>query len=189
MMSRYERRLPHWDSVGQPTFVTFRLYRSLPSHRIFPPARLTAGRAFAAIDRLLDNARTGPLYLSRPEFARLVVQALSDGAARFQRHELHAFVVMPNHVHALVTPRVNAKEWLGPLKGFTGHEGNRILGRNGPFWQDESYDHMVRTSGEFERIKRYIEWNPVKAGLVASPEEFLWSSATPGQSPAAGQKP
>jgi putative DNA methylase len=188
-MAFYERRLPHWDVIGQPMFVTFRLHGSLPSGRAFPPARLTSGQAFAAVDRLLDHATAGPLYLRQPEFARLVVQALRDGESRFQRYELHAFVVMPNHVHALVTPKVASREWLGPLKGFTGHEANRILGLSGrPFWQDESYDHLVRNGQEFARIQDYIECNPVKAGLAVSAEEYPWSSATPGGSPAASQK-
>jgi REP element-mobilizing transposase RayT len=45
-------------------------------------------------------------------------------------YELHSYVVMPNHVHLLVTPRVIRGRWLGPLKGFTAHEANRILGRS-----------------------------------------------------------
>ena len=62
----------------------------------------------------------------------------------------------------------------------------RILGWIGPFWQAESYDHLVVRDGrEFERIRGYIEQNPVKAGLAASAEEYLWSSATPAQGPAA----
>src|SRR5262249_46563810 len=113
-----------------------------------------------------------PLYLRRPEIARLVVAALRDGQHRFYRYQLHSFVVMPNHVHMLVTSKVVATRWLGPLKGFTGHEAKRILGRGGPFWQDESYDHVVRSDGEFERIRAYIESNPVAAGLVAAPAEF-----------------
>jgi len=85
---------------------------------------------------------------------------------------------MPNHVHLLVTPQVAATRWLGPLKGFVAHEANRILGRSGqPFWQDESYDHLVRSDAEFERIREYIESNPVKAGLVAAAESWQWSSA------------
>jgi hypothetical protein len=58
----------------------------------------------------------------------------------------------------------------GTLKGFTGHEANRLLGRNGAFWQDESYHHLGRDSTSFERIRNYIEWNPVKAGLAGTPE-------------------
>ena len=177
-MRHYERRLPHWDVVGQPLFVTFRLHDSLPSSRIFPPERLTSGKAFAAMDRILDRADSGPRYLCRPEIAGLVVTALHDGERRFRRYQLHAFVVMPNHVHVLVTPHVVATQWLGPLKGFTAHEANRILGNTGKsFWQDESYDHLVRSDAQFERIRAYIENNPVTAGLVAAAEDFGWSSA------------
>ncbi|HYW41961.1 MAG TPA: transposase [Bryobacteraceae bacterium] len=178
-MRYYERRLPHFSVAGQPLFVTFRLHGSLPENRIFPPDRLTAnGKAFVAMDRLLDRTRSGPLSLLRPEIAGLVVAALKDGEARFHRYQLHAYVVMPNHVHLLVTPQVFTPRWLGPLKGFTAHEANRILGTTGqPFWQDESYDHLVK-EGEFDRIRQYIERNPVKAGLVLQPEEFCWSSAS-----------
>ena len=66
------------------------------------------------------------------------------------------------------------------LKRFTAREGNRMLGLTGqPFWQDESYDRLVRNDTEFERIVHYIERNPVTAGLVGIPEEFPWSSARP----------
>ena len=119
----------------------------------------------------------------------MVVRSLVDGESRFGRYDLHSFVVMSNHVHILVTPHVPAAVWLGALKGFTGHEAIRMLNQRGkPFWQDESYDHLIRNDEEFARIRRYIEWNPVKAGLVALPEEFPWSSAAPGRSPAAGRK-
>ena len=55
-----------------------------------------------------------------------------------------------------------------------------MLGLTGrPFWQDESFDRLVRNDTEFERIVEYIERNPVMAGLAATPEEFPWSSARP----------
>ncbi len=77
---------------------------------------------------------------------------------------------MPNHVHLLAT--------LGPLKGFTANQAKKAVGlRDGSFWQAESYDHLVRSEEEFRRVQRYIEWNPVKAGCVQRPEQFLWSSA------------
>jgi REP element-mobilizing transposase RayT len=86
------------------------------------------------------------------------VAALRDGDRRFERYELHSFVVMPNHVHLLVTPRVVSTRWLGPLKGFTSHAANRILGRHGvPFWQDESYDHVVRSGAEFQPVQTLTE--------------------------------
>jgi len=189
-MSTYNRRLPHWDVTGKRMFVTFRLHGSLPASRTFPPAGLTHGQAFAAMDRLLDHPRSGPVYLSQPAIADMVIDVLHAGESRFARYELHSFVVMPNHVHLLATPRVPAKEWLGPLKGFTGHEAIRILNQAGnPFWQDESYEHLIRNDEEFARVRRYIEWNPVKAGLAAFQKEFVFSSAAPGRSPAAGPKP
>ena len=176
-MRHYERRLPHWDVVGHPLFVTFRLHDSLPANRVFPPATLKGGRAFVAMDRLLDTARSGPIWLRQPEIAQLVIAALHEGEFRFRRYELHAFVIMSNHVHLLVTPQVVSTKWLGPLKGSTAYQANLILNRQGPFWQDESYDRLVRDSAEFERIRKYIEQNPVRAGLVAGAEQFPWSSA------------
>ena len=177
-MHHYQRRLPHFDVIDQPLFVTFRLHGSLPASRVFPPAGIeSAGKAFVAVDRLLDASATGPLVLRRPEIAEMVVAALWHGERELHRYQLHSFVVMPNHVHLLATPHVLAAKWLGPLKGFTAHQANLLLGTHGPFWQDESYDHLVRSDTEFERIRAYIEQNPVKAGLAASAEEFAWSSA------------
>ncbi len=170
-------------------FVTFRLAGSLPESRAFPPERVSGGEAFVAMDRLLDSARTAPLYLNQPESASMVMAAILDGDAQFGRYDLHAFVIMPNHVHILVTGHVPARDWLRSLKGFTGYEACRILNlANTSFWQHESYDHLARNDVEFGNIKRYIEWNPVKAGPADATEMLLWSSAAPGGSPAAKQK-
>jgi putative transposase len=178
-VSYYERRLPHWDVVGQPLFVTFRLHGSLPVSRVFPPERLSSGKAFVAMDRILDRAQSGPSYLGRPDIAEVVFSALESGGNRFRRYSLHAFVIMPNHVHLLVTPSVVSTRWLGPLKGYMAHAANNLLGTvRQPFWQDESYDHLVRDDREFQRVRNYIERNPVKAGLAECAEQFRWSSAS-----------
>ena len=179
-MPHYQRRLPHWDIVGTRLFVTFRLHGSLPPNRVFPP-ELTAGRVFVAMDKLLDHPASGPTFLNIPKIAAMVVAAIRDGDQRFHRYELHAFVVMPNHVHLLVTSKTPAAHWLRSLKGFTGHEASGTLTLNGtPFWQDESYDHLIRNDRELASVHRYIETNPVKAGLANKPEEFPWSSAFQG---------
>jgi putative transposase len=138
------------------------------------------------MDRLLDAAHLGPVYLKQPSIANIVMQSLLDGQRRFRRYMLHAFAIMPNHVHMLAASAVPASRWLGSLKGFTGHKANEALGLRGSFWQDESYDHLVRNDVEFERIRRYIKNNPVIAGLALTPEAYPWSSA--GQSPAAAPK-
>src|SRR5690242_2072601 len=107
-MSHYERRPPHWHVIGQPLSVTFRLAGSLPRPRVFPPARMTSGQAFVAMDRLLNRAATGPMFLRRATIAEMVIELLREGQVRFGRYELHAFVVMANHVHLLVTPAVTS---------------------------------------------------------------------------------
>jgi putative transposase len=58
-----------------------------------------------------------------------------------------------------------------------------------PFWQEESYDRRVRDGQEFERIRHYIEWNPVRAGLVCEARDYPWSSAEAAGGPPAGQGP
>jgi putative transposase len=130
------------------------------------------------MDRLLDNPRTGPLYLRYPKIATLIVDAI-----RYRNggpYRLHNYVVMANHVHLLITPLAPVPSLMQSLKRFTAREANRILGLTGqPFWQAESYDRRVRNAVEFTRIADYIEMNPVRAGLVATPDEFPWSSAWP----------
>ena len=112
-----------------------------------------------------------------PEIAKLVVDAIHRAEQQMQHYELHAYVVMSNHVHMLVSPKVEVSKLTHSLKRFTAREANRILGLTGrPFWQEESYDRQVRDAAEFERIKRYIEYNPVVSGVVASPQDFPWSS-------------
>jgi REP element-mobilizing transposase RayT len=99
---------------------------------------------------------------------------------------LHAWVVMPNHVHLLLTPKMAPSVALQRLKGVSAREANKLLGLTGqPFWQDESYDHLVRTQREFARIENYILQNPVRAGLATSEEEYPWSSGFRGLKPAA----
>jgi len=85
---------------------------------------------------------------------------------------------MANHVHLLIHPLISPDRLLKSLKGASARHANRLLGRTGePFWQKESYDHWVRNPAEFEKIRVYIENNPVKAGLVRKPQDFPWSSA------------
>lgn len=86
---------------------------------------------------------------------------------------------MSNHVHVLLQPHKPLREVTRAVKNTSAREANLILGRTGlRFWQDESYDHRVRDGKELERIVRYIEWNPVRAGLVGRAELWPWSSAS-----------
>ena len=177
-MAFSRRRLPHAYPQGKWLFVTWHLHGSLPHARYPPPGKASAGKAFVWMDRHLDQASTGPLFLRQQELADSVVQSLHKGVA-LGHYELGAFVVMANHVHVLLLPRITPSRLLQSLKGFTAREANRMLGRTGePFWQAESYDHWVRDEHEYGRIVAYIESNPVKAGLVEHPEDYRWSSAS-----------
>jgi putative DNA methylase len=138
------------------------------------------------MDRLLDEQRTGPLYLRMPEIAQVVVNSVWTGVDCDYR--LHSWVVMPNHVHLLITPLIKVPILMRRVKGVSARQANQILGQTGkPFWQDESYDRLVRTAEEFDRIENYIVQNPVRAGLARSAEEYRWSSVSVplSQTPAA----
>ncbi len=89
-----------------------------------------------------------------------------------------AWTLMPNHVHLLLTPKIHPSHALQRLKGTSAREANTLLCMTGrPFWQDESYDRLVRNPTEFDRIDHYILQNPVRAGLARVAEEYRWSSA------------
>jgi putative transposase len=169
----YRRNLPHWYPPGAAVFVTWRLAGT------FPKSSGTShdGRVFAEYDRLLDRIANGPTWLRQPQVANCVVDCLQEICGR--EHPLHAFVVMTNHVHVLITPSIDLAMITRAIKGTSARQANTILGRTGqPFWQDESFDHWIRQPNEFAKVKAYIEHNPVRAGLVAAPEEWPYSSAS-----------
>ena len=171
----YRRHLPHWDAPGRTLFVTWRLHGApLPPT---PRSGLNGGPLFAWRDRADDTAEHGARWLVQPEIAAMVVAALEYGERELGLYKIHAFAVMPNHVHVLWTLAVPLARATGAIKGYTAQRANQALGRSGPFWQRESFDRVVRSAGESARIRRYIEWNPVHAGLANQPRDWPWSSA------------
>jgi REP-associated tyrosine transposase len=188
-MAYYHRNLPHWHPEGVPIFLTWRLFGSLPASpkstaRIgcatTPPPEFSSGKKFKQMDSLLDKATSGPFWLRDSTVARSVTDAIHFGTEKLNFYSLHAFVVMPNHVHLLITPTVPLPRITNGLKGVTARDANAILHRTGQhFWQDETFDHWVRSPAQFDRIRAYIESNPVSAGLTTNPEAWPWSSAAP----------
>ncbi len=176
-MSYYHRVLPHWDPDGAFLFVTWRLFGSLPRTANGNSA-VSPGRAFVLMDRQLDRAGFGPVWLRDTRIARSIVEALRFAQDELRLCELRSYVVMPNHVHVLLRPNVPLARVTKSIKGYTAREANKLLQRTGqPFWQYESYDHWVRNNSDLQRIVRYIESNPVTAAFVRSPEHWPWSSA------------
>jgi REP element-mobilizing transposase RayT len=199
MREYYHRHLPHWQPHGAVFFVTFRLKDSLPeaviellhAEREREKSALNqlqeSERAkrnyldergyFGRWDSALDKAQSGPHWLSQPEIANIVKEAFHYRDGKI--FDLYAFCIMANHVHAVFEPSrsdcqsdLPLYKIMQSLKRHTARQANLILGREGAFWQDESYDHVIRDSAEFLRIIKYIVENPVKAGLASRWEDW-----------------
>ncbi len=163
-----ERHLPHWIPDETPIFVTWCLAGTRP--------RATKEPGWMTADADLDRAISGPRWLAQPAIAEITANALQYGENR-GKYQLHAWVIMPNHVHAVITPKIPYSEIMRWLKWTTARRSNQLLGRTGTvFWQNESYDHWIRSSDEFKSIVAYVESNPVRAGLAEEPEQWQWSS-------------
>jgi hypothetical protein len=166
----WERRLPHWIPEHTPIFVTWRLAGTRPAG--------ASQSSWKESDAELDRALSGPRWLAEPGVAKIVDDALHYGDTGRNWYRLHAWVIMPNHVHAVVTPQHDFSEIMRWIKWTTARRANQLLGRvRAPFWQQESYDHWIRDRYDFERIVAYEETNPVAAGLAQSADQWPWSSA------------
>lgn len=145
--------LPHWTTEGGICAVTFRLADSLPAE---------------AADRWDEkhlDAGHGACWLRTPRIAQHVAKALKhfDG----ERYRLLAWCVMPNHVHVVVQP-VEGHELstiIHSWKSYTANQANRLLDRQGEFWQAEYYDRLIRDEEELLRVIEYVWNNPEKAGF------------------------
>jgi REP element-mobilizing transposase RayT len=178
--------LPHLDGRDVTQGVTFRLADSLPQtlvnevHAELKSANLTGLREQLERIRRLEvylDRGYGSCVLRKAGAADIVASALRffDG----QRYELHAYVVMPNHVHALFTPKggFGSAQIVHSWKSFTSNKVNELLGRRGTLWMPESFDRYIRSPKHFAWTANYIEFNPVSAGLCKLPEDWRWSSA------------
>ncbi len=171
------KHLPHFDSPGAQQYITYRLADSLPAERRGEWEGILAIEDDLEKQRRLEHYLDlgHGAYLRNPRIAGMAQRAFwhYDGA----RYRLLAWVVMPNHVHALI------EVWQTPLgkivkdlKSYTAKEANKILGREGTFWEDDYFDRYIRGEEHYRRVVRYIENNPVKAGLVKLAAEWPWAS-------------
>jgi REP-associated tyrosine transposase len=158
---RYRRRLPHLQKANAALFITF----CTGGRRVLPEG---------ARDLVMAHClREGGIQPFAGEGAR-ATQAKP-------RIHLHAVVVMPNHVHLLLTPLRDENGWPFPLvdilqcfKGATAHRINKLLRTSGPVWEEESFDHVLRSDEGLKNKCEYIRQNPVEAGLVQKPEDYRW---------------
>jgi len=171
--------LPHFDVPGVTQMGTFRLHDAMPgSLRSEWEALLHLDddhEKRRKLEAYLDRG-LGECWLRQPAIATLAENALRHFDS--QRYRLKAWVIMPNHVHLLV------EIWQMPLarllhswKGFIAREANKVLKREGSFWEREYWETLIEDEAHEAKAVRYIEGNPVKAGLVRQAAECPWSSA------------
>lgn len=203
----YRRKLPHIQPLLGTFFVTYRLHNSIPVHakqQLLDKFQAEKARVirlenhsikiidklnrryFGQFDSLLDLCAYCPAYLLDNGVAQIVTDSLHFW--NDERIDLIAYCIMPNHVHAAFTlitettksGRANSlKPLMHSIKSYSAHEANKVLKVNGDFWEEETYDRLVRDSDDLRRIVRYILTNPVKAGLCCDWESWKWTYIKP----------
>ena len=186
--ARWRGDLPH-SEINAYYFITYRLADSLPREVVaglradylaakrsnpkltLAEQTLLSGWFAQRLDELLDEGR-GACDLKIREIAEVVIQTWNDFEG--SRYELRAWCVMPNHVH--VVARVFDGHCLASIlhswKSDTSKKANAFLGREGPFWWRESFDHCIRNEDELARTIQYVLGNPANAGLKDYP--YIW---------------
>ena len=182
--------LPHLETQEAIYFVTFRLADSLPRELILQlrqqrvtiekasladatsPSDLSRLRELRALLKMLERCLDrgiGSCHLRDPRVAGIVAEALHHFHG--QCYRLLTWCVMPNHVHVLFSPlRGHSLDAiLHSWKSYSAQKANALLGRTGPFWQREYFDHLVRGQSSLQKITQYIRDNPKRAGLLNWP--------------------
>lgn len=175
--------LPHFEGSEIAQTINLRLADSLPkrvlerwSQELTLDPLMNASVVRERIERYLDQGY-GSCALRDKRMAKMVQNSLLhfDG----ERYSLCAWVVMPNHVHLLLTTNSvwPLSKIMKLFKSYTSHEANRILARRGQFWMEDYFDRYIRNAKHFTNAITYIGNNPVKAGLCQKPSDWMFSSA------------
>ena len=180
--------LPHCDASNTIQAITYRFADSLPCDVLRKYQREVEAEPDdqrqetlrQRIEAFLD-AGHGSCLLREPDIAKMVIAAWQhfDG----DRYDLHAWVVMPNHVHVLCGPRTghSLSSIINSWKSFTARSINRHLERSGSLWMEDYWDRFIRDEEHYYRAIDYILENPVKSGLAADKNTWPWSSACRSQ--------
>jgi putative transposase len=183
----YTQILPHWRQEGATYFVTFRLDDALPASKLDELRRLRdywerrlpsprrpsddeilAKKTAQTLEEWLDQGN-GSCVLRDSAVSQKIVQAMHDSHRR--SYELGCYVVMPNHVHAVVRPlfprEIDLEDVLKRWKGRSAREINLLLSQTGVLWQRDSYDRLIRDEEHLWNVIQYIGRNPAKAGVPA----------------------
>ncbi|MEP7212528.1 MAG: transposase [Acidobacteriota bacterium] len=171
--------LPHLDADEECQFVTFRLFDSLP--QVVLEKWAAEGISDALLRKRSEvylDAGYGECWLKLPAVAAKVRDAIFYHAGK--KFDLISWVIMPNHVHLLISMRAkeHLPEVMHSIKSFSAQDANKHLKRKGQFWMHESFDRYIRDYRHYAAVVKYIENNPVKAGLCERPEDWRFGSAS-----------
>jgi REP element-mobilizing transposase RayT len=179
-----QHHLPHWTQPGATYFLTYRLGDAVPQNQqrqwayerdiwLKRNPRPWTKSLEAEFDQRFTqryeawlDAGMGACYLRRPEIRERAEASLTHFDD--EQYDLDAYVLMPNHVHALLTPRAGHElfDLLKGIKGVSARRCNQLLRRTGEtFWMEDTYNRIVRDGEELLAFRAYIQNNPAKAGL------------------------
>lgn len=186
-----QRKLPHRRQSEVTYFITFRLADSIPQEKLrswkaeraaflarnpfphSPDVSVRYHQRFTVkIEEWLDSEMGSCLFKKR-ERSQIVADTLLFFDQK--RYQLGEWVIMPNHVHAVVTPQpgFDLTEILHSWKSYSATQLNQLANREGPLWQEESFNQILRNEQHLWSVKEYIRNNPTKAGVAIHHASFL----------------
>jgi REP-associated tyrosine transposase len=190
MKTFHRRNLPHIYYNDGQYFITYRLANSIPQSALEDlkqefsfKKKLTSiqqKRLFAKYDSILDSNELGIDYLAIQAVAEIVKITLHYQDSK--EYKFICYCIMPNHVHLvfeLLNENKGISKIMQSIKRISARKVNTIIQRSGKFWQDESFDRLVRNEKELFNIIKYVLMNPVKAGLVDNWEKWRYTYCHP----------
>ena len=195
----YRRNLPHIQPKDGVFFITYTLNGALPQ-KVIERLRLEKELSIKSLERqtlsstdfqhqiidihelyfgkydaLLDGSQSGPTYLKQKNIADEVAKSL-HWVKNELLYKLVCYTIMSNHVHKVVYKiQKPLFRIMQSHKSFTGKICNRIVGKETPFWQAESFDHRIRNRQKFIEKVQYTLLNPVKAGIVKDWRDYPYT--------------
>ena len=115
---------------------------------------------------------------SKESWAKLLIDTLYH--YRGTAYLLHEFVIMPDHVHLLLTPKTSLEKAVQFIKGGFSYRAKSELGSNMEIWQKGFSDHRIRDASDYRLHHVYIRQNPIRRNLCERAEEYRYSSAHTG---------
>lgn len=200
LVEQHRRYLPHFQKAEQIIALTWRIAFTLPAHLIALNSELEEllrdihrqtdsiqkhlqllayARKHEDYDHFLGKCELTDLSLCESGIADMLCTAFKFYDAKL--YDLHAYCVMPNHIHLLVKPLPEAdgeycklSTIVQRLKSYTSKEINRVLNRQGRVWNEDYFDRYIRDEDDYYHAVNYILHNPVKAGLATQPEDWKY---------------